>query len=43
MIIRKEDNELITGTLNFILKETNPDAMSTPIVVRIKPKEIVQR
>ena len=39
MIIRKEDDELITDTLNFILKETNPDAMSAPIVVRSKPKK----
>jgi len=27
MMIRKEDDELITGTLNFILKEANPDAV----------------
>ncbi|MFT6067425.1 MAG: hypothetical protein ACJAWD_000703 [Methylophilaceae bacterium] len=39
MMIRKEDDELITGTLNFILKEANPDAMSAPIVVRSKPKK----
>lgn len=39
MIIRKEGDELITGTLNFISKETSPDAMSVPIVVRSKPKK----
>lgn len=36
MIIRKESGGLVTGTLDFTLKETDPNAISIPVVVRKK-------
>jgi hypothetical protein len=37
MIIRKEGDEIVSGTLEFKLKETDPDVMSIPVVVNKKP------